>query len=265
MKDPGFTSFFRDKMSKNVNKFHLKLIKISSQKWLLNMITLRFNNCAGLLVKRWPAPLDFFIVDIPERSSNGSLKRLDRRVRMRGCIRMFFNHAKQRIVTYIKVWWAARANVFRYICGKVLLQVSLDLFCNLRWRRVLNEHDFVKIVVFTNPGQKNISQELRMPKFNKMRRHHLTIICISCKNHHWNQNFALNHRKYIWSVTSNNSRVIHQQKCIRLLPYFWNGWDVKGIFRPKWLLSGEGAKYGVFSSRISFHGLHWILYWWNCG
>ena len=147
-------------MKNNVNKLYIKLVNIRFSKDLLNMITLYFSKFGDPLGKRWAAPLDHFGVEIPERSSNGDFKRFDGW--LRGCIGLLFNHAEQQIVTYNQIWWATRPHVFRQKSLEVLLQVSLDLFRSKRWRRVLNKHGFVRIVVFKNPEQKNTNQGLQI-------------------------------------------------------------------------------------------------------
>ena len=92
--------------------------------------------------------------------------------------------------------------VFRNKHGKVTLQVILDIFWSMRWHRVLNEHEFVKTVVFTNPGQEDDSQSLQRisciyfkSSFNEMRRHHPAITCNSCKNITEARFFVLHHRR----------------------------------------------------------------------
>ena len=72
------------------------------------------------------APIDFFVVENPERSSDGSLMRFDRWVK--GCIRPFTNYVEQSKVTHNQIWWATKSNVFRDKHGKIHLQVRLDLF-----------------------------------------------------------------------------------------------------------------------------------------
>ena len=66
------------------------------------MITLCFHYFGDLLAKRGAAPLDFFGVEIPERSSNSGFKGLDARVI--GYITLFFNQSELARVTYIQIW-----------------------------------------------------------------------------------------------------------------------------------------------------------------
>ena len=60
---------------------YIRLIITSFLIRLLPMITLRFNKFGVSLTKFRADPLDFFVDEIPEQSSNDGLKRLDRRVR----------------------------------------------------------------------------------------------------------------------------------------------------------------------------------------
>ena len=80
-----------------------------------------------------------------------------------------------------------QAKFLQWKTWDVLLQVKLELFCSMRWRRYLNEQDFVKIEVFTNPEEKSINDDLQVllciffnSRFNETRRQHFTITCKSC-------------------------------------------------------------------------------------
>ena len=78
----------------------------------------------------------------------------------------------------------------------------------MRWRKILNEFGFVKIVVFTSPGKNNINQDLQtlscvflQPSFHELTRHHLTIICNRCKNHPFISGFSI-------CITGRTSKVL---------------------------------------------------------
>ena len=163
--------------------------------------------------------------------------------------------------------WASRPSIYRDKLWKVLLQINLDLFCSLRLRRVLNEHNLVKFVVFTNPGEKNINKDPKLlpffhfkTSFNEMRKHHLTSTCNSCENHYWSWIFASHHGSNVWRVTSNNSSVLAAYNIIHnnffLINYYGN---VSSLWWDGWEASGSWAGSKVFISRSSLIALMMVL------
>ena len=86
---------------------------------------------------------------------------------------------------------------------------------HMRGRRVLNEHHFERVVVPTYPRHQNIFQNFQVlrcvdfkARFDEMRRHHLTITCNGCKNHHRSWIFTLHHRRNFWRIEGNYPSVL---------------------------------------------------------